>query len=70
MVRYDMTVRNNKNKIIQFKYGDDGFDPIKVENQTIPLVQMTTEEIYNYFQISTDEQKDNIYINLTKQTCS
>ena len=26
-----MTVRNNKNKIIQFKYGDDGFDPIKIE---------------------------------------
>ena len=33
MIRYDMTVRNNKNKIIQFKYGDDGMDPIKVENQ-------------------------------------
>ena len=59
MVRYDMTVRNNKGKVVQFIYGDDGFDPIKVENQTIPLVQMTTEEIYNYMQIST-HKKDNI----------
>ena len=52
MVHYDMTVRNNKNKIIQFSYGDDNFDPIKVEFQMIPLVQMSMEDIYNYFQIS------------------
>ena len=58
MVNYDMTVRNNKGKIVQFLYGDDGFDPIKVENQTIPLVQMTTEEIYNYNQISTHKKDD------------
>ena len=32
-IEYDMTVRNNKQKIIQFAYGDDGFDIIKVENQ-------------------------------------
>ena len=31
---YDNTVRNNKNKIVQFKYGDDGFDATKVENQS------------------------------------
>ena len=59
MVHYDMTVRNNKDKIIQFIYGDDGFDPIKVENQVLHLVQMKTEEIYNYFQISSNK-KDNI----------
>jgi len=58
MVNYDMTVRNNKGKIVQFIYGDDGFDPIKVENQSIPLVQMTTEEIYNYIQISTHKKDD------------
>ena len=57
-VRYDMTVRNNKNKIVQFTYGEDGFDPIKVENQIIPLVQMTREEIYAYFQISSNKKDD------------
>ena len=51
-VYYDMTVRNNKGKIVQFAYGDDCFDPIKIESQIIPIVQMTIEEIYNYFQIS------------------
>ena len=67
MVRYDMTVRNNKNKIVQFIYGDDGFDPIKVENQILHLVQMKTEEIYNYFQISSNK-KDNITAIFTQST--
>jgi len=45
-VEYDMTVRNNKGKIVQFAYGDDGFESTKTENQIIPLVGMSTEEIY------------------------
>ena len=40
-VAYDMTVRNNKGKIIQFTYGDDSIDPVKVENQQIPIAQMS-----------------------------
>jgi DNA-directed RNA polymerase II subunit RPB1 len=60
-VEYDMTVRNNKNKIIQFSYGDDGFDPVKVEFQSIPLTTMTLEEIYAHFQIPTDNAKDEVY---------
>jgi DNA-directed RNA polymerase II subunit RPB1 len=50
-VEYDMTVRNNKGKIIQFAYGDDGFESTKVENQSIPLVGMSLEEIYLHYDI-------------------
>ena len=50
-VEYDMTVRNNKGKIIQFTYGDDGFESTKVENQSIPLVGMSLEEIYLHYDI-------------------
>ena len=53
-----MTVRNNKSKIIQFAYGDDCFDPIKIENQSIPLVQMSLEEIYSHIQISGADEKN------------
>ena len=48
-VEYDMTVRNSKGKIIQFKYGDDGFDTTRVENQVIPLVAMSVEDIYMHY---------------------
>lgn len=60
-VEYDMTVRNSKRKIIQFSYGEDGFDPVKVENQILPIVQMTLEEIYAHFQMPSDDTKDAAY---------
>ena len=58
-VEYDMTVRNNQNKIIQYSYGEDGFDTVKVEKQMLPLAQMTLEEIYGHFQMPLDDSKQN-----------
>jgi DNA-directed RNA polymerase II subunit RPB1 len=50
-VEYDMTVRNNKGKIVQFAYGDDGFDSTRTENQIIPLPGMSIEDIYMHYDI-------------------
>ena len=60
-VEYDMTVRNNKNKIIQYSYGDDGIDPIRVESQILPLVNMSVEEIYTHYQMPSDNMKDDVF---------
>ena len=51
VVLYDMTVRNHMGKIVQFQYGEDGFDSTKVENQHIPLVTMSVEDIYMHYDI-------------------
>ena len=60
-VEYDMTVRNNMGKIIQFEYGDDGFDSTRIENQTIPLVGMTDEDIYLHYDIvGVNDQKSEL----------
>ena len=68
MIGYDMTVRNNKNKIIQYTYGDDGIDPVKVESQGLGFITMSIEEIYGHYQMPTDKTKDSIYTTLyTKQ---
>ena len=48
-VKYDMTVRNNKNKIIQFNYGGDNFETSKLEFQHCSLLTMNYEDIYNEF---------------------
>jgi DNA-directed RNA polymerase beta' subunit len=68
-VEYDMTVRNNKGRIVQFAYGDDGFESTRVENQIIPLVGMTTEDIYMYYDIigANDENSEliNVYAKST-----
>jgi len=68
-VNYDMTVRNNKDKIIQYHYGEDGFDPVKVESQQLPFINMSIEEVYGHYQMPSDSTKDSIYSTLyAKQT--
>ena len=60
-IEYDMTVRNNMRKIIQFEYGGDGIDTTKVEAQFMPIVKMTTEEIYAHYQMPSDSLEDSVY---------
>ena len=64
MVNYDMTIRTNKNKIVQFAYGDDGIDTTKVENQVIPIVTMTTQDIYAHFNVPDENAKSKILSNI------
>jgi len=64
MVNYDGTVRTNKNKIVQFTYGDDGIDTTKVENQMIPIVNMTVQDIYAHFNVPDENSKSKILSNI------
>ena len=57
-VEYDMTVRNNKGKIVQFSYGDDSINTTRVENQTVPLVKMSIEDIYMHYDILGNQEND------------
>ena len=58
-VCYDLTVRNHMGKIVQFSYGEDSFDSIKIENQNIPLVEMSIEDIYMHYDIIGLQEADN-----------
>ena len=57
MINYDMTIRSNKGKIVQFSYGDDSVDTVKVENQDFPIVNMSIQDIYAHFSIIDDNAK-------------
>jgi DNA-directed RNA polymerase II subunit RPB1 len=61
-VSYDMSVRSNKGKIVQFLYGDDGIDPIHVENQSLSLLSKSIEEIYSHYSFPEGEDVPNIFI--------
>lgn len=61
-VSYDMSVRSNKGKIVQFLYGDDGIDPIHVENQALSLLSKSIEEIYSHYSFPEGEDVPNIFI--------
>ena len=69
-IEYDMSARNNKGKIVQFKYGDDAFDTVKVEKQKIPLVKMSLDDIYSYFHVPSTSSKDEIFKSCFTATCA
>jgi len=60
-IEYDMTVRNNKGRVIQFSYGEDGIDPVKVESQVVPLVNMGLDEIYAHYHMPSSDSKDVVF---------
>ena len=55
-IEYDMTVRNNMFKVIQFRYGDDGIDPIKIEKQKVSFLHAPLEDIYAHFHLPIDNE--------------
>ena len=69
-VEYDLTVRNNRGKIVQFAYGDDGFDSTKGETQGVPIVGMSIEDIYVHFDIAgvAEDSRQDMHAVYTKGT--
>ena len=67
-VEYDMSVRNNKGKIIQFSYGEDGFDSTRVENQGVKLVGQSLEDIYLHYDIIGVNEEKEVLVNVYTKT--
>ena len=55
MVKYDGTVRNANDEIIQFMYGDSGYDVTYMEYQKIPFLKMGNSEIGLKYQFTKSE---------------
>ncbi|NBP59450.1 hypothetical protein EBU71_23410, partial [bacterium] len=51
-VSYDLTVRNANGNIVQFLYGEDGIDAIKIEHQPLPYITMDPEKLENEYLLS------------------
>ena len=51
MVQYDGTVRNSLGDVLQFVYGEDGLDSVKVENQPIDTIPGTNAAFENRYKI-------------------
>ena len=50
MINYDFTLRNSSNHIVEFGYGDDNFDPIKLEKITkIELIEYDNKKMENIY---------------------
>ncbi len=59
-VHYDMTVRNERDQIIQFIYGDDGFDATRIEKQKIEILKYNNKIFFNKYKWKKKELKQNM----------
>jgi len=59
-VHYDMTVRNERDQIIQFIYGGDGFDATRIERQRIEVLEPDCKQFYNRYKWKKKEMKQSI----------
>ena len=64
-VCYDMTVRTANGNIVQFLYGEDGMDAIKIEQQHLSYITKTMDELENEYLISV---KDDLGVIIDKET--
>lgn len=58
-VAYDFTVRNAYGMIVQFAYGDDNYDPMKIEKMPIKMFEYNDAkmaDVYQYDQHMMDER--------------
>jgi DNA-directed RNA polymerase beta' subunit len=57
-VQHDGTVRDAKNNIIQFHYGEDGINPTKIETQGLPLEALSGGHSYRLWHAESGLERD------------
>lgn len=57
-INYDYTVRNASGSIIQFLYGEDGMDPIKIEAQSLPYIDMDYQKLQDEYLITKSDNME------------
>ena len=58
MVKYDLTVRNSNNTILQFSYGDNGIDTTRQSKHTLQIIMMGNKEIEEKYKFTNQELKN------------
>jgi DNA-directed RNA polymerase II subunit RPB1 len=55
MVKYDSTVRNGSNTILQFTYGDNGIDTTKQHSHNLNILKMGNKEVADKYKFTKQE---------------
>ena len=62
-ISYDLTVRSATGSIIQFLYGEDGMNAIKLENQKLHFIDMNLKELEQAYLFRSDDCVKNLFKN-------
>lgn len=60
-ISYDLTVRSATGSIIQFLYGEDGMNAIKLESQKLHFIDMNSKELEQAYLFRTDDCVKNLF---------
>lgn len=66
-INYDYTVRNAAGSIVQFLYGEDGIDPVKIESQMLPYIELDYTKLCNEYLWTEDDDTTYYLIDKPKQ---
>ena len=67
-VEYDYTVRTSSGIVVQYIYGDDGFEASRIESQPLYITDMDTQTIIQQFTFDTGDHPNYLYQNLMTLT--
>jgi DNA-directed RNA polymerase II subunit RPB1 len=59
-INFDMSVRNASGSIIQFLYGDDGMNAVKLENHKLPYIEYDLRRLQQEYLISPEDKLHNV----------
>lgn len=59
-VCYDGTVRDAKSNVVQYVYGPDGFDPVKLEHIPLRLIEMNNKELEEVYFWTVDDINESL----------
>ena len=57
MVKYDGTIRNQVEQLIQLTYGEDGLDAVHVEFQTMPTLKPSNKAFERQFRFDATNER-------------
>ena len=57
MVKYDGTVRNQVEQLVQLRYGEDGLDAVHVEFQTMPTLKPSNKAFERQFKFDATNER-------------
>ena len=64
MVKYDGTVRNQVEQLVQLRYGEDGLDAVHVEFQTMPTLKPSNKAFERQFKFDATNER---FVKCTKK---
>jgi len=67
-IHYDLTVRNSRNSIIQFAYGNDNMDPVNIERQKLEFIGFDNIRMLDNFYYDITDVNNDVFLSMEEES--